>query len=177
MWAAIAASWSARSWSAAALFAAASAAACCLLCSLAARLSKWVCSSSSVDGRLLCPVRCSVRSLACFPLSGSSLSRSCSISGVSGIGSLPLLMRALECVPEAPNSEPKDNRSLSLSFEPLPCSAIGPNLFCSGTPVPVGIASGALLALLVLVAIVSHVLRAGHYAPKLIRVGTVGAGV
>ena len=87
------------------------------------------------------------------------------------------MLRALECVPEAHASEPNDRRSLSLSFDPLPCSAIGPNLFCSGTPVPVGIASGALLALLVLVAIVSHVLRAGPGAPKLIRVGTAGAGV
>jgi len=135
---------------------------------------QWVCNSSSVQGRLLCPVRCSVKSLACFPLSGSSLSRRCSISGVNGIGSLPMLLRALECVHEAPDSEPNDRRSLSLLFDPLPCSAIGPNLLLRGTPVPVGSASGALFALFP-VTMVSHVLRGGHGAPKLRRVAIAGA--
>ncbi len=63
-----------------------------------------------------------------------------------------------------------------MSFEPLPCSAIGPNLLCSGTPVPLGTASGALFALF-LVAIGTHVLRDGPGAPKLMRVATVGDGV
>ena len=124
MCAASASSCSALSWSADA-FAAASAATYCLLSSLAARLSRCVWSSTSVEGSVLCHVKCSVRSLAYFPLSGSSLSRRCSISGVSGIGSLPLLLLTLYCVLDAPDSEPKLRRSLSLSLVSLPCSAIG----------------------------------------------------
>jgi len=126
--AASAASWSALSWSAAA-FASASAATCCLLSSFAARLSMCVWSSASVEGKVRCHAMCSVRSLACFLFSGSSLSRRCSISGVSGIGSLPLLFLALECVPDALDNEPKLSQSLSLSLVPLPCSARGSNLF------------------------------------------------
>ena len=90
---------------------------------------------------------------------------------------MPLLLRALECVAAAPDSELKPRRSLSLSLDPLPCSAIGQNMFSSGTPVPVGCTSGALLALLVLVAIVSHVLLGGPGAPKQRRVAAAGAPV
>ena len=94
--AAIVASWSAMSWSSAALLAAASAATCCLLSSPTARLSRCVWSSDYVEGKLLCLVRCSVRSLACFHLSGYNLSKRCNIFSVSGIGSLPLLPMAEE---------------------------------------------------------------------------------
>jgi len=61
----------------------------------------------------------------------------------------------------APDSEPKLRRSLSMSLVPLPCSAIGSYLFVSGMPVPVAGASGALLALLALVPMVSHVVLGG----------------
>ena len=77
------------------------------------------------------------------------------------MGSLPLLLRALEWVPKAPNSEPKLRRSLSLSLVPLPCYARGSNLFVCCVPAPVTGATGALLAMLPLEAIVSHVVRGG----------------
>jgi hypothetical protein len=99
----IVASWSTLSWSFVALLAAAFAATCCLLSSLAARLSRYVWSSDYVEGSVICPVKCSVRSLACFPLSGSNLSKRCRISGVSGIGSLPLMSRALEEAEDDPS--------------------------------------------------------------------------
>jgi hypothetical protein len=51
MCAAISASWSAMSWSVVALFATASAVTYCLLCSLAARLSKFF---ASVEGSVRC---------------------------------------------------------------------------------------------------------------------------
>jgi len=162
MCAAIAASWSALSWYVATLLASASAATCCLLSSHATRLSRCVWSSNFVEGNVLCPVKCSARSLACFSLSGSRLSRRCSISGVNGIGSLPLLLRALECVLDAPDNEPKLRRSLSLSLIPLPCSAIGSYLIVSGIPVRVTGATGALLAMLALVPMVFHAVLDGN---------------
>ena len=62
MCAAIVALCSALSWSAA-TFATASAATCCLLSSLAARLSRCVWSSASIEGSVLCPVRCYVSNI------------------------------------------------------------------------------------------------------------------
>jgi hypothetical protein len=82
------------------LLVAASAAACCLLISRSAFLSSYVWSSCSVHGSVLCLVRCSARSRACFPLSGSRRFRRSKICGVRGIGSLPLLPLELE-VPDA----------------------------------------------------------------------------
>ena len=161
MCAASVASCSALSWFASA-FATAFAATCYLfIISLAPRLSKCVWSFASFEGIVLCLVRCSIRSLACFPLFGSSLSRRCSISGVSGIGSLTLMFPALECVPDALDNEPKLRRSLSLSLVPLPCSAIGSYLFMSWILALVAGAAGAMLPLLPLVPMVSHVVLGG----------------
>ncbi len=101
-WAAIAASWTSIC-SSTAMLAAASSAACCRFISFFAFLSIRFCSSCSVLGRVLCHVRCSVRSRACFPLSGSRRSMSCKISGVRGIGSLPLLPLELEAVEDPPS--------------------------------------------------------------------------
>ena len=70
--------------------------------------------------------------MACFPLSGSSLSSWCIISGVRGMGSLPLLFIALDAHKYAPDSEPKLSLSLSMSPNLLPCSASKSNLFCCG---------------------------------------------
>ena len=75
---------------------------CCMSCYLFALRSRCCCSSSSVDGRTLCPVRCSVKSLACLDLSGSCLSNMASISGVSVAGSLILL----PCELDASEMEP-----------------------------------------------------------------------
>jgi len=71
------------------------------------------------------------------------------------------LFLALECVSDASDSEPKLSRSLSLSLVPLPCSARGSNLFMCCMPAPVTGATGALLAMLPLVAIVSYVVPGG----------------
>ena len=128
---AIAASWSALSCYFAALLAAASAATCCLLNSLAARLSMCVWSSDSIEGRLLCPIECSVRSLACFSLSGSILSMRYRIFGVSGICSLPILPLALEEAEADPSLRmPELRGSLYLLLDMLPWSPSGVNLFC-----------------------------------------------
>ena len=70
---------------------------------------------------------------------------------------MPLLFLALECAPDAPDNEPELSRSLSLSLVPLPCSARSLNLFMCCVPAPVTGATGALLALLLLVANVSYV--------------------
>jgi hypothetical protein len=94
------------------LCAAASSAASIRFVSLFALLSKCCCSSSFVDGRTLCPARCSVSSCACFPLSGSScLSSNASISGVSEIGSLSVLPLELEA------SEIEPSLTLSLCID------------------------------------------------------------
>ena len=85
---------------------------------------------------------------------------------------MPLLFLVLECVPDAPDSEPKLSYSLSLSLVPLPYSSRGSNLFMCWVPAPVTGATGALLALLPLVAIVSHVVRRGSGAANESRVGT-----
>ena len=124
--AAIAASRAAFSVSAcwvAALLAAASAAAACFLISLLACFSRCCCSSCSVDGSWRCPVKCSVSRRACLPLSGSRRSSRCRISGVRGIGSLPLLPLEPDVAEFAPDTDPKLSLSLSLSAAPLPCCA------------------------------------------------------
>ena len=113
---------------------------------------------------------CSVRIRACFPLSGSNLSSRCSISGVKGIGSLPMLLRVLE-YHDALSNEPKLGPSPSLSLDPLPCSAIGSYLFLSGISTPLAGASGAVLTLLALVPMVSHVVLGGSGAPNEMWVG------
>ena len=96
-----------------------SAAACCLLISQFAFLSICFWSSYSVQRSVLCLVRCSVRSRACFPLSGSRRSIRSSISGVRGIGPLPLLSLELEA-PDAvpPLSMPELSASLTTSKRP-----------------------------------------------------------
>ena len=68
---------------------------------------------------------------------------------------------ALECVHDAPDSEPKLGRSLSLSLVPLTCSARGSNLFLCCVSAHVTGATGALLATLPFVAIIPHVVRGG----------------
>jgi uncharacterized membrane protein YbhN (UPF0104 family) len=100
------------------------------------------------------------------------MSRRCSITGVSGFGSLTLLFLALECVPDAHDNEPKLRRSLSLSCVPLLCSAIGSYLFMSGMPAHVTGATGAMLAMVLLVAMVSHVVLGGSGFANESRVGT-----
>jgi len=115
---------------------------------------------------------CSVRSRACFTLSGSKLSSRCSISGVNGMGSLPLMLRALEYDHDAPDNEPKPSRSLSLSLDTLLWSAIGSYLFFSGISAPLAGATGALLALQTLVPIVSHAVMGGFGDANERRVGT-----
>jgi hypothetical protein len=100
-WAAIAAS-CASICCIAALLVAASGAAYCRWISMSAFLSNSICSSSSTQGSVLWPVRYSVRSRACFPLSGSRRSRRSSISGVRGIDSLPLLTLELEATDAEP---------------------------------------------------------------------------
>ena len=82
------------------------------------------------------------------------------------------MLRALECVLDAPDNEAKLRRSLSLSLVPLPCSAIGSYLFMSGMPVHVAGATGALLAMLPLVPMVSHVVLGGSGFANENRVGT-----
>ena len=73
---------------------------------------------------------------------------------------------ALECVLDALDNEPKLSRSLSVSLVPLPFSARGSNLFMCCVPAPVTGAIGAMLAMLPLVAIVSHVVRGGDWVRK-----------
>ena len=94
------------------------------------------------------------------------------LSWINGIGSLSLLLRAMECVLDIPNNEPKLRRSLSRSLVPLPCSAIGSYLFVSGMPVPMAGATCALLAVLALVPLVSHVVLGGSGFANDSRVGT-----
>ena len=78
-----------------------------------------------------------MRSLACFPLSGSSLSRRCKISGVSGIGSLPVLPLALEEAEADPSLRiPELRGSLFLPLDMLAWSPSGVNLFCRGIASP-----------------------------------------
>ena len=88
------------------------------------------------------------------------------------MGSLPLLLRALEYDPDALDNEPKLSRSLSLSLDPLPCFAIGSYLFLSGISAPLAGASGALLALLARKPLVSHVVLDGSGVANERRVGT-----
>ncbi len=112
------------------MLAAASAAAYCRFSSFSAFLSSSFCSSCSVQGRVLCPVRCSVRSRACFPLSGSRRSSSSRISGVRGIGSLPLLPLELEAADVDPLLRIQELRfKLPCSLEFAPCCLRGANLF------------------------------------------------
>ena len=115
---------------------------------------------------------CSVRSRACFPLSGSSLSSRCSISGASGMSSLSLMLRALEYDSDALDNEPKLTRSLSLSLDSLLRSVIGLYLFLSGISAPLAGATGAMLALLALVLMASHVVMGGSKIANERRVGT-----
>ena len=66
---------------------------------------------------------------AWFSLSGSSLSRRCKISGVSGIGSLPLLPLALEEVEVDPSLRMHELMgSLFLPLDMLTWSPSGVNL-------------------------------------------------
>ena len=82
-----------------------------------------------------------------------------------------MLLRALECVPDVLDNEPKLRRSLSLSLVPLSCSAIGSYLFVSGIPIPVAGATGALLNQMALVPMVSHVVLGGSGLANDRRVG------
>ena len=88
------------------------------------------------------------------------------------MGSLPLLLRALECDPDALDNEPKLSRSMSLSLVPLPCSANGSYMFLSCISAPLAGAFGAMLALLALVPMVSHVVRGDSGFANERRVGT-----
>jgi len=88
------------------------------------------------------------------------------------MGSLPLRLRGLECDHDAPNSEPKLSRSLSMSLDPLPCTAIGSHLFLSGISAPLAGATSAPLALLALVPIVPHEVLGGSGFANERRVGT-----
>ena len=83
-----------------------------------------------------------MRSLACFPLSVSSLSKRCRISGVSGIGSLPLMPIALEEVEADPSLRMTYLRgSLCLPLDMLTWSPSGVNMFCRGIISPLAIAA------------------------------------
>ena len=119
--------------SCAARLATAYAAACCRLTSFSTFLSISFCSSCSVQGSVLCPVRCSARRRACFPLSGSRRSSRRKMSGVRGMGSLPLLPFALDAADvDPPLSILELRASLPRSPDSLPCCLRGANLFvCS----------------------------------------------
>jgi hypothetical protein len=83
-----------------------------------------------------------VRRLSCFPLSGSSLSRRCKISDVSGIESLPLLPLALEEDEVDPSLRmPELRGSLFLPLDVLSWSPSGVNLFCRGIYSPLATAA------------------------------------
>jgi hypothetical protein len=83
-----------------------------------------------VQGSVLCPVRCSVRRRAYFPLSGSSRSNRRRISDVRGIGSLPLLPFEVDDVDEDPPlSIPELRASLPQSPDSLLFCPRGANLF------------------------------------------------
>jgi len=75
-----------------------------------------------------------VRSRACFPLSGSRRSKRSRISGVWGIGFLPLPRFELEAADvDPPLSIPELSASLLLSPVSLPCCRRGANLFWCST--------------------------------------------
>ncbi len=61
---------------------------------------------------------------------------------------------------------------MSLSLLPLPCSAIGSYMFLRGIPIHVADATGALLAMLALVPMVSHTVMGGTGFANDRRVGT-----
>jgi hypothetical protein len=63
------------------------------------------------------------------------------------MGSLPLLLLALEALKYAPDSEPKLSLSLSLSSDLLPCSASVSNLFYRGVFPTLACAAGLMLVL------------------------------
>ena len=129
-WAVIAAS-CASICSVDALLAAASTAACCRWISLFALLSSWAWSSYSVQGSVVCPVRCSVRSRACFPLPSMRRSRRSKISGVRGIRSLPLLPLELDAADADPPLSILELRaSLPRSHDSIPCCQRGASLLC-----------------------------------------------
>ena len=73
----------------------------------------------------------SVNSLVRLPLSGSSLSNNCSISGVKGMGSLPSLPLELDVADVDPPLSLQELRT-SLPFPPdtLPVSPRGSNRLC-----------------------------------------------
>jgi hypothetical protein len=73
------------------VFAVASASACYFLDSLGNCFYRSACNSCSVEGRSLCLASWSVSNRDYFPLSCSRRFSRCSISGVKGIGSLPLM--------------------------------------------------------------------------------------
>ena len=85
--------------------------------------SSCACSSCSVAGNRRCRDMCYVSILACFPLYGSMRSIRCIMSGVRGIGSLPLLPRDLDPT-LALDVELKLILSLSMPSAPLPSGAI-----------------------------------------------------
>ena len=79
-------------------------------------------------------MRCSVRSLACFLLSGSRRSIRSSISGVRGVKSLPLLPLELEAADaDPPRRIPELSASLPWSLDLVPCCLRGANMFCCST--------------------------------------------
>ena len=109
-----------------------------------------------------------MRILACFPLSDSNLSRRCKISGVSGIGSLPLLPLALEDVEADPSLRMHALRgSLFLSLDMLTWSPSGVNLFCRGITSPLATAACPR----------AYGIVGGAGVPKLRRVAAAGAPV
>jgi len=109
---------------------------------------------------------CSVRSLAFLPLSRSSLSRRCNISGVNGIGSLPLLPLALDEAHVVPSLRMLELRgSLFLPLDMLAWSPSGSNLFGRGIAPPLAAAACPR----------AYGIVGGAGAPKLRRVTTAGA--
>ena len=69
------------------------------------------------------------------------------ISGVRGMGSLPLMFMAVDTREYAPDSEPKLSLSMSLSSNLLPCSASRPSLFGYGVCASVVCTIGLMLVL------------------------------
>jgi hypothetical protein len=69
------------------------------------------------------------------------------MSGVRGIGSLPLLLLALDDPEYAADSEPKLSLSLSLSSDLLPYSVSESNVLCSGIFAPWACAAWLVLVL------------------------------
>ena len=106
--------------------------------------------------------------MACFPLSGCSLSKKCKISGVSGIGSLPLLPLALEEVVAQPSLRMHELKgSLFLPLDMWTWSPSGVNMFYRGITSPLATAACPR----------AYGIVGGAGVPKLRRVAVAGAPV